>query len=304
MEGWIKLHRKFLNWEWYTDTNTKSIFVHLLLTANHKPNRYKGIALKRGQLVTGIQKISLQTGVSIQSTRTALKRLKATHEITTQSTNKGSLITICKYDRYNPPNTPPPALAPHPNQQPINPTPTSPQHAINIESTTNKKERRKEGKECKEVCEEADTHTVKKQVVKNSDVNRRKSGTEAPLLGPRTKVLVQVKNAEVNAAWANFLSRHSIGLTLDQQKSQVDLMESQNFDPTFLIQRIKLSEAKGWDFAVYGDSLATIYAQWQNRNKFINQKNHNNNGTINQFKQEAYDQLIEADTEGKDLWDV
>ena len=44
--GWIKLHRKFLKWEWYSDINTKSLFLHLLLTANHKDKQWQGITVK------------------------------------------------------------------------------------------------------------------------------------------------------------------------------------------------------------------------------------------------------------------
>ena len=33
MSGWIKLHRKITEWEWYSDANTFRVFMHLLLTA-------------------------------------------------------------------------------------------------------------------------------------------------------------------------------------------------------------------------------------------------------------------------------
>lgn len=40
------------------------------------------------------------TGISEQSIRTALTKLKSTSEITIQPTNKFSIITICKYEDY------------------------------------------------------------------------------------------------------------------------------------------------------------------------------------------------------------
>ena len=43
--GWIKLHRKFKEWEWYQDENTKSVFIHLLLDANHKDKKWRGNTL-------------------------------------------------------------------------------------------------------------------------------------------------------------------------------------------------------------------------------------------------------------------
>jgi len=98
--GWIKLHRKFLNWEWWCDANTSRLFLYLLLAANHRDKSYKGMTLKAGQLVTGLQKLSAETGLSVQQTRTALNHLKSTSEITTKSTNQGTFVTVCKYDSY------------------------------------------------------------------------------------------------------------------------------------------------------------------------------------------------------------
>ena len=100
MEGWIKLHRKILDWSWYTDVNTKTLFLHLLLSANHKDAQWKQIYLKPGQLVTTIFALSKQLKISTQSIRTSISRLKSTNEITSTSTNKYTVITVCNYDRY------------------------------------------------------------------------------------------------------------------------------------------------------------------------------------------------------------
>lgn len=99
--GWIKLHRKIVEWEWYQDSNTKSLFLHLLLTANHKDNYWQGIQIKRGQIVTGLHSLSVQLKISVQSLRTSIKKLKSTNEITIESTNKNSIITLNNYNTYN-----------------------------------------------------------------------------------------------------------------------------------------------------------------------------------------------------------
>ena len=39
-KGWIKLHRQFLEWEWYDEPNCTRVFLHCLLKANHKDKRY------------------------------------------------------------------------------------------------------------------------------------------------------------------------------------------------------------------------------------------------------------------------
>lgn len=100
MDGWIKLHRKLTEWEWYSDINVKTLFIHLLLTANHKDQKWKGIEIKRGQKLTSIEHLSKEIGLTYQQTRTAINKLKITGEITSKSTNKYSLISIEKYNDY------------------------------------------------------------------------------------------------------------------------------------------------------------------------------------------------------------
>ena len=52
MDGWISLHRKLKDWEWYTEPNTFRLFIHCLLSANHKDNSWRGIEVKKGSFVT------------------------------------------------------------------------------------------------------------------------------------------------------------------------------------------------------------------------------------------------------------
>ncbi len=75
MSGWIVLHRSFLEWEWYSDSNMVKLFLHLLLKANHSEAKWKGNTVKRGQLITGINSLSSETGLSKQNIRTCLKKL-------------------------------------------------------------------------------------------------------------------------------------------------------------------------------------------------------------------------------------
>ena len=98
--GWIKLHRKFIDWEWFDKSEMVHIFLFLLLSANHKDGNWHGINIKRGQALTGLIKINSSTGITIQKIRTCLKHLESTNEIIVKSTNKYSMITICNYDSY------------------------------------------------------------------------------------------------------------------------------------------------------------------------------------------------------------
>jgi hypothetical protein len=98
--GFIKLHRKILNWQWYEDTNVFRLFTHLLFTANWEDKKWLNILIKRGQLVTSLEGLSGQTGLTVKQIRTALDKLKMTNEITTKTTNRYTLVTIEKYSDY------------------------------------------------------------------------------------------------------------------------------------------------------------------------------------------------------------
>ena len=102
MTGWILLHKKLLDWQWYDDINTCRVFIHLLLKANWKDNKWKNIEVKRGQLVTSISKLSLETGLSEQKVKTSLNKLKSSKEITIKPTNKYTLLIVNNYDTYQP----------------------------------------------------------------------------------------------------------------------------------------------------------------------------------------------------------
>ena len=94
------MHRKLLKWEWYKDSNTKDLFIHLLLTANFMDTRFQGKKIKRGQVVTSLSSLAEETGMSIQNVKTALKHLISTNEVTNKSTDKYRVITVVKYDEY------------------------------------------------------------------------------------------------------------------------------------------------------------------------------------------------------------
>lgn len=98
--GYIKLHRKFTKWGWYSDPNTKAVFLHLLLTASWEECEYRGYKIKPGQVVTGRKLLKKELKLSEQEIRTALEHLKSTNEITIKSTNKFSIITIENWGKY------------------------------------------------------------------------------------------------------------------------------------------------------------------------------------------------------------
>lgn len=100
MEGWIKLHRSIVDWEWYDDTNAKVLFIHCILMANFRDTKWRGIDVKRGSFVTSFKNLANQTHMSEQSVRTSLEKLKKSDNITVKSTNRLTIITVSNYDSY------------------------------------------------------------------------------------------------------------------------------------------------------------------------------------------------------------
>lgn len=100
MGGWIKIHRKFLDWEWFNKSEAVHLFIYLLLKANHKDGQWQGINISKGQFITSFGKISSDTGISLQTIRTLLKKFEKSNEINIQTTNKYTVLTICKYECY------------------------------------------------------------------------------------------------------------------------------------------------------------------------------------------------------------
>ena len=99
-DGWIKIHRKFQEWEWYDKSEMVHIFLHLLLNASASDKAWHGKEIKRGQVITGRKRISAETGISERTVRTCFQRLIETGEIEVKTTNKYSIVTICNYERY------------------------------------------------------------------------------------------------------------------------------------------------------------------------------------------------------------
>lgn len=100
MEPWIKLYRKFKEWEWYGDVVVMAVFIHLLLSANWKPIKWRGITLDIGEVVIGRKKLAEKLKISEQQVRTALDKLENTHVINRKITNKYTVVKVLNYCNY------------------------------------------------------------------------------------------------------------------------------------------------------------------------------------------------------------
>lgn len=99
MSGWIKLHRSLLDWEWYDDQNTTRLLIHFLISVNFEDKIWKGIHIKKGQLIFSWETLSKATGLTVQQLRSSMKRLEISKEIIREATNKFQLVTLVKWDK-------------------------------------------------------------------------------------------------------------------------------------------------------------------------------------------------------------
>ena len=156
-DGWIKVFRRFLDWEWYSETNMVRIFLHLLLKANFEDKRWHGIVIKRGQFVTSISSLKSEILLSARTIRTCLERLQKTGEINKQTTNRFTIITICRYDDYQQLQD---------VQRQTNDKQATNKRQTNDKQATNKRQQHK--------------NIRKKEIKNNIDANASSSGAAAP----------------------------------------------------------------------------------------------------------------------------
>ena len=100
--GWVRLYRSTLGREWFDDPLTLQLWVVCLLKANYLPTRCQGAEIERGAFVTSVDGLCKETGQTARQIRTRLAKLQESGEISVQATNRKSIITVCKFNIYQP----------------------------------------------------------------------------------------------------------------------------------------------------------------------------------------------------------
>ena len=163
MSGWIKIHRQIIDWEWFTDTTTFRVFLQLLLKANHKEKKYRGMVLKVGTIITSRDILAFETSLSVQQVRTALDKLKSTNEITIKTSSQGTIIEVVNYSKY----------------QIVTNEVTNKQPTSNQQVTTNKNEKNEKNE---------------KEVILDSWIEYRKSAKKTLTQQSIKSILVKMEN--------------------------------------------------------------------------------------------------------------
>ena len=184
-QGWISVHRATKEWEWYGDSKIVHLFLHCLMSANHKPKSWRGIQIEAGQFITSRDKLAAELPLSVQQVRTALDKLKSTGEITIKTTTKYSMISITNWSKYQESN------------QPINKQVTNEQPSNNQQVTTNNNDNNanninNDNKEQKELFDSFWQNYPKKSDKKKAEVSfnrHRKTKKELAIIDCKTRFL-------------------------------------------------------------------------------------------------------------------
>jgi len=99
-DGFVKLFRSIEQWEWYTNSNTKCLFLHCLIKTNYVEKSWRGKKVDKGSFITSLSHLSIETGMTISQIRTALDNLQSTNEIKVVVAQSYTQIYVVKWCDY------------------------------------------------------------------------------------------------------------------------------------------------------------------------------------------------------------
>ena len=86
-----------LTWGWKDVPEMVALWIDILLEANSYAGEWHGELFEEGTFPTSVEKLSINTGLSVRSVRTCLERLKKSGEISIETTSKGTKIIVNKW---------------------------------------------------------------------------------------------------------------------------------------------------------------------------------------------------------------
>jgi hypothetical protein len=100
IEGYVRLHRRLLEWEWFGDSTTVHVLMFILLRANWQKKVWQGHVIEPGQLITSRLSIADSCGLTEKQVRGALDKLKGAGVITTDRAGLGQRISLQNWAEY------------------------------------------------------------------------------------------------------------------------------------------------------------------------------------------------------------
>lgn len=108
--GWIKIHRKFLNSSVFDNPILLKVWFWCLMKANHTTSKFPfngaDMEVKAGEFITGVKVACKELKLTQQKYRTCITYLQNTERISLKSTNRFTVISVNKWADYQTTNKP------------------------------------------------------------------------------------------------------------------------------------------------------------------------------------------------------
>ena len=95
--GFVKLPRSILDWEWYDHPDVFRIYIHLLIKVNYASARWRGMEILEGEHITSTAKLSTELNMSEFKVRESLSKLEKTGFLKKTTTNKFTKLKLLQY---------------------------------------------------------------------------------------------------------------------------------------------------------------------------------------------------------------
>ena len=97
---WIKLHRKVIESQVFSDGELFRLWTYLLVRANYKPSFFRGIRIEIGQVAFSQRMLVETLGVSRGTIQRHLKKLEDMGNISVNASRDFSVVTINQWSSY------------------------------------------------------------------------------------------------------------------------------------------------------------------------------------------------------------
>lgn len=92
--GFVKIPRSILDWEWYDHPDVLRMYLHLKLKVNFAAGKWQGLNIEIDEHITSLSKLSSGLGMSEFKVRESLKKLEESGTIKRTPTNKFTKIKL------------------------------------------------------------------------------------------------------------------------------------------------------------------------------------------------------------------
>ena len=100
MKPWVKIYRRLLDWEHFTEPTVLAVWMYLLLSAETKTRPLRGRRVTCGEVQTSYREMSAVTGLSHNTVKAAIGKLTASGEIKVVTSIAGTRIMILKFSTF------------------------------------------------------------------------------------------------------------------------------------------------------------------------------------------------------------